>query len=86
LLDERFLLETELNKIIKLDKEGILQFHFLNFHGDTSVYFRKIIAKRYAFVDSSEIFGQEIYNGKLSLFVLHNFIIEQKELYNVPQI
>jgi hypothetical protein len=40
LLDELFWLEPASNKIIKLDKEGILQFHFLNFQGDTSVYFK----------------------------------------------
>jgi hypothetical protein len=80
LLDELFWLEPASNKIIKLDKEGILGFHFLNLLGDTSVYFKRINAKRNALVDSSEIFGREIYKGKLSLFILYNFIIEQKEL------
>lgn len=80
LLDELFWLEPASNKIIKLDKGGILGFHFLNFQGDSSVYFKRINAKRYALVDSSEIFGREIYKGKLSLFILYNFIIEQKEL------
>ena len=82
LLDELLWLEPKLNKIIKLDKEGIERFHFLNFKGDTSVYFSKIHAKRYALVDSSEIFGQELFNGKLSLFVFHNFVIERREISN----
>lgn len=80
LLDEVFWLEPVSNSIIKLDKEGILQFHFLNFQGDTSVYFKRITVKRSAFADSSEIFGQEIFNGKLSLFILHNFFIKQREI------
>ncbi len=79
-LDELLWLEPESNRIIELDKEGILQFHFLNFQGDASVYFKTITAKRHALTDSSKIFGQEIYNGKLSLFIMHNIIIEQKEL------
>jgi hypothetical protein len=80
LLDELFWLEPVSNRIIKLDKEGILQFHFLNFQGDTSVYFNRITAKRHALADSSKIFGREIYKGKLSLYILYNFVIEQKEL------
>jgi hypothetical protein len=82
-LDELLWLDTASNKIIMLDKEGILKFHFLNFQGDTSVYFKRINAKRYALADSSEIFGRELYKGKLSLFILYNFIIEQRELANV---
>jgi hypothetical protein len=80
LLDELFWLEPASSRIIKLDKEGILKFHFLNFQGDTSVYFKRINAKRHALADSSEIFGRQIYKGKLSLFILYNFIIEQREL------
>ena len=36
--------------------------------------------KRDIFSDSSEIFVQEIYNGKLSLFVLHNFYFDRREI------
>ncbi|MCX6302878.1 MAG: hypothetical protein NTW82_11915 [Bacteroidia bacterium] len=80
LLDELFWQEPKSKNIIKLDKEAILQFHFLNFKGDTSVYFRKIKVKQNIIADSSEVFGEVIYNGRLSLFVLHTFIIERREL------
>jgi len=80
LLDELFWQEPKSKNIIKLDKEAILQFHFLNFKGDTSVYFRKIKVKRNIIADSSEIFGEVIYDGRLSLFVLQTFFIERREL------
>lgn len=83
LLDELFWQEPKSKNIIKLDKEAILQFHFLNFKGDTSVYFRKIKVKRYVIADSSEVFGEVIYDGSLSLFVLHTFFIERRELINM---
>ena len=83
LLDELFWQEPKSGNEIKLDKEAIKQFHFLNFKGDTSVYFRKIKIKRNIIADSSEIFGEEIYNGNLSLFVLHTFVRDGSELINV---
>jgi len=73
LLDELFLLEPESNKTIKLDREAILRFHFKNFNGDTSVYFRKLKVKRESFPDSIEIFGQELFEGKVSLYLQHSF-------------
>ncbi len=39
LLDELFWKEPKSGKSIKLDKESILKFKFLNINGDTSVYF-----------------------------------------------
>ena len=39
LVDELFWFEPDSRKIVKLDKEAILQFHFLNIKGDTSIYF-----------------------------------------------
>lgn len=81
LLDELFWLEPKSGKTIKLDKEGILKFHFLNLDGDTSVYFRKLKLKQDILTDSREVFVQEIYNGKLSLFVLHTFHVERKEIF-----
>jgi hypothetical protein len=80
LLDELFWLEPKSNKPIKLDKEAILQFHFLNFLGDTLVYFRKLKVKRNILTDSTEIYGQEIYHGDLSLFVLHTFYLDRREI------
>jgi len=80
LLDELFLFAPELNKVIKLDKEAILQFHFLNSQGDTKVYFRKISVKRDIFTDSAEIFVQEIKEGKLSLLIFHSYYSAGKEI------
>jgi hypothetical protein len=79
LLDELFWLEPESNKTIQLDKGAILQFHFLNFQGDTSVYFRRLKVKRDILNDSIEIFGQELYRGDLSLYILHNFYFARRE-------
>ncbi|MCJ7446309.1 MAG: hypothetical protein MUO72_01310 [Bacteroidales bacterium] len=83
LLNELFWLELGLNQAIKLDKEAILQFHFLNFQGDTSVYFRKLKVKRDIFNDSIEIFGQELFHGYLSLYVLHYFYFDRREMVRV---
>ncbi len=78
LLDELFWLEPASNKTIKLDKQSVLRFHFLNIEGDTSVYFRRLKVKRDNFSDSIEIFGQELYRGKMSLYVLHSFYFEKQ--------
>ncbi len=80
LLDELFWKEPKSGKTIKLDKEAILKFHFLNLQGDTSVHFRKLKVKRDILTDSSEVFVQEIYNGNLSLFVLHTIYVERREV------
>jgi len=80
LLDELFWLEPKSNLTIKLDKEGILQFHFLNYQGDTSIYFRKLKVKRDNFNDSIEIFGQELFHGNLSLYVIHSFYFKGTEI------
>jgi hypothetical protein len=79
-LDELFWHEPGSENIIKLDKEAIRQFHYLNFNGDTSVYFRKIKIKLNSVSDSAEIFVQKIYDGNLSLFVSHTFYIDRREL------
>lgn len=80
LLDELFWQEPKSKNVVKLDKESISLFHFYYLNGDTSVYFRKIKVKRSIITDSSEVFGQVIYNGSLSLFVLHTYKIERTEL------
>ena len=80
LLDELFWFEPNSRKTIKLDKEAILQFRFLNVQGDTSVYFRKIKVKRDIFTDSSENYGQVVFEGGLSLFVLHTYNIIRTEV------
>ncbi|MGC1390187.1 MAG: hypothetical protein WA816_04060 [Bacteroidales bacterium] len=73
LLDELFWQEPKSKNIIKLDKEAILQFHFQNFNGDQTVYFKKIKFKRNSISDSSEVFGQVVNEGKLSLYILHTY-------------
>lgn len=81
LLDELFWQEPKSKNVIKLDKESILQFHFQNLDGDSTVYFRKIKVKKNAVADSSEFFGQVVYEGRLSLFVLHIHKFEKTELF-----
>ena len=83
LLDGLFWLEPASNQTIMLDKEAILKFHFHNFQGDTSVYFRKINIIRNILNDSIEIYGQEIYHGDLSLFVSHAFYLARKEAVKI---
>lgn len=80
LLDELFFLDPSSNQVIKLDKEAIAQFHFLNYQGDTAVYFRKLKVKRDIFNDSIEIFGQELFHGDLSLYVLHSFYFARADI------
>ena len=78
LLDELFWLEPVSNQTIKLDKESILQFHFLNFQGDSTIRFRKIRVRHDIFSDSVDIFVQEIYQGKVSLTISHSFYFAGK--------
>jgi hypothetical protein len=73
LLDELFWLEPVSKQIIKLDKESIYQFHFQNFHGDSTIRFRKIRVRKDIFIDSADIFVQEIIYGKVSLMISHSF-------------
>ena len=80
LLDELFWQEPRSGNVIKLDKEEILKFHFQNLNGDSSVYFRKIRIRRNALTDSSEIFAQVVYEGSLSLYILHTYMTAGTEL------
>jgi len=80
LLDEVFWIEPKSGKTVKLDKEAIMQFHFKNVQGDTSVYFRKIKIKRDILTDSSETYVQVIYHGNLSLFISHTFRLIRTDL------
>jgi hypothetical protein len=79
-LDELFWKEPKSGNTIKLDKEPIVQFHFQNVNRDTTVYFRKIRVKRNALSDSSEVFGQLIYDKSNSLYILHTFNIKGTEI------
>lgn len=80
LMDELFWLEPNSRNVIKLDKESILQFHFQNLVGDSTVYFKKIKVKKSSVSDSSDVFGQVMYESRLSLFVLHTFKFAGTEL------
>jgi hypothetical protein len=81
LLDELFWLEPNSKNIIKLDKEAILQFHFQNLNDDSTVVFRNIRIKKNAVSDSSDVFGQVMYEGRLSLFIQHTYKFAGTELY-----
>ncbi len=83
LLDELFCLEPESNQILKLDKEAIQQFHFYNFQGDTSVYFKKFRIKKNLSVDSADVFVQELYHGNLSLYIIRSFYFDHREVVRV---
>jgi hypothetical protein len=79
-LDELFWKEPKSGNTIKLDKEPIVQFHFQNLNGDTSIYFRKIKVKKNALSDTSEVFGEVIYDKSNSLYILHTFNIKGTEI------
>jgi hypothetical protein len=80
LLDELLWRQPETSIIIKLDKSAVHRFHFINYQGDTSVYFERLKVKQEMISDSSEIFGEEICRGKLSLYVFHTFFVERSEV------
>jgi hypothetical protein len=84
-LDELLWLESESNQVVKLDKEAISKFHYTNIQGDTTVNFRKIKVKRNNFNDSVYIFGQELYQGDLSLYVLHSFYFDRSVIVHVEK-
>jgi hypothetical protein len=83
MLDELFCLEPESNQILKLDKEAIQQFHFYNFQGDTSVYFKKFRIKKDLSVDSADVFVQELYHGNLSLYIIRSFYFDHREVVRI---
>jgi hypothetical protein len=80
LVDELFWHEPKSGNIVKLDKEPVLQFHFRNLKGDTSVYFRKIRAKLNIISDSADVYGEVVCDGSISLFVIHTFNIKGTEI------
>ena len=79
-LDELFWKEPKSGNIIKLDRDPIVQFHFKNLNGDTSIYFRKIRVKINVLYDSSDVFGEVIYDKINSLYILHTFNIKGTEI------
>ena len=80
LLDELFWKEPISGNTIKIDRESIMQFHYQNINRDTTVYFIKIKVKKNALSDSSEVFGEVIYDKINSLYILHTFNIKGTEI------
>jgi len=80
MLDELLWNEPESNTTVMLDKAAINRFHFINLNGDSSVYFSRLKVKRDLIADSVDIFGEEIFRGELSLYVLHTYFIERREV------
>jgi hypothetical protein len=78
--DELFWRQPESNTIVRVDKSAVYRFHFINNQGDTSIYFERLKVKHDISIDSSEIFGEEIFRGKISLYVWHTFLIERSEV------
>ena len=58
-------------------KKAVDQFHFLNYQGDTSIYFRSIRVKRDFYNDSVDIFVQAIQLKNISLLIKHSFYFVQ---------
>lgn len=83
MLDELIWNEPESNSVVMLDKAAISRFHFINYKGDTSIYFSRLKVKRDLITDSVYIFGEEIFRGELSLYVLHTYFIERREVSSV---
>jgi len=83
LLDELFCLEPESGRIIKPDKEAIVKFHFYNYYGDTAVYFKKLRINEDVSTDSVDAFVQQLYDGKLSLYIRRSLYLDHKEVVRV---
>ena len=58
-----------------------MQFHYQNVNRDTTVYFRKIRVKINVLYDSSDVFGEVIYDKINSLYILHTFNIKGTEIF-----
>lgn len=63
---------------IALDKIFIKGFSLKNIAGNGSLYFKKIKVAGVLKNDSVEIFGQELYRGKMSLYVHRRYVFENE--------
>jgi hypothetical protein len=79
LLDEILWFEPETKQVIMLDKEGMDRFHFSDINGDSSVYFSKLKVEKSGGGYIS-IFAEELFTGKISLFVFHDFYFDRTEI------
>lgn len=83
LTDELFWREPVADKIIKVDKESVKGFHFNDFRGDTTVYFRRMKIKKDYVSDSTLCFLQEIDFINIRLFIYHSKFFLKRETYSV---
>jgi hypothetical protein len=83
LIDELFWRESVSNTVIKVDKESVMGFHFNDFRGDTTVFFRRMKIKKDFVSDSVLSFLQEIDFNRIKLFIFHSKFFLRKENYSV---
>ena len=83
LTDELFWKEPVADKIIKVDKELVKGFHFNDFRGDTTVYFRRMKIKKDYVSDSALCFLQEIDFINIRLFIYHSKFFLKRESFSL---
>lgn len=83
LTDELFWREPILNNVIIVDKESVKGFHFNDFRGDSTVFFRRMQIKKDFINDSASCFLQEIDFNKIKLFIYRSRFFLRKENYSV---
>lgn len=80
LTDDLFWFEPRNRKTIRIDKESVVRFHFLNQEGDTVLSFIRLKIKPVLSADSAMVFAEEVYTGRLSLYVRHGCEPDNQEL------
>lgn len=80
LTDELFWFEPHNRITVRLDKAPVTGFHFMSVDGDTSVSFRRITIKTILVADSVSVFAEEIYRGRISLYVRRGCEPDRQEL------
>lgn len=83
LTDELFWKEPVADKIIKVDKESVKGFHFNDFRGDTTVYFKRMKIKKDYVSDSAFCFLQEIDFSRIRLYIYHSKFFLKRETYSL---
>lgn len=83
LTDELFWKEPVADKIIKVDKELVKGFHFNDFRGDTTVYFKRMKIKKDYVSDSAFCFLQEIDFSRIRLYIYHSKFFLKRETYSL---
>jgi hypothetical protein len=80
LTDDLFWFEPHNRITVRLDKEPVIGFHFLSVDGDTSISFRRIKIKTLLVADSVSVFAEEIYRGRISMYVRRGCEPDRQEL------